>query len=106
MREITVTYLLSEEQEERLRIIAEAFNKKAAQYQEHSTQKFSNKSEDAWFENIMCEGSMFDINDRFTHYEKMFGICGNMGLEQDDKQEDGLNKVSDHAVNNRIHHRR
>lgn len=107
MREITVTYLLSEEQEERLRIITEAFNKKATQcYKEHSTQKFSDKSEDAWFKNIMCEGSKFDINDRFTHYEKMFGISGKTGLEQDNKQEEGLNKVREQAVNNRIHRRR
>lgn len=59
MREITVKYILSDEEENRLRKITEAYRKQGL-----------NKSEDKMFESIMTTGSESDIGRKFEYHEQ------------------------------------
>lgn len=66
MKEITVRYLLSDEEEERLKKITQAANKVPS-----VTGPFT---EESMFEAIMCVGSKFDIEKKFGFWESNFGI--------------------------------
>ena len=63
MREIKVTYLLSDNQVERLTRITEEYRKQSL-----------NLTLDKQFEGIMTYGSDEDINRRFTMHEQLLGI--------------------------------
>ncbi len=63
MREITVKYTLSDEEENRLRKITEAYRKQGL-----------NKSEDEMFASIMDHGSTCDIGQKFRYHELSLGI--------------------------------
>ncbi len=63
MRKITVTYELSDEQEERLEKLTEAYRKVG-----------SASSTDKIFESIMGTGSEWDIEQKFSATELILGI--------------------------------
>ncbi len=63
MREITVTYILTDEEESRLKKITEACRKQGL-----------NKSEDEMFASIMDYGSEYDIGQKFRYHELSLGI--------------------------------
>lgn len=63
MKEMTVTYLLSDEQEQRLARITEEYKKQNL-----------NLSLDKQFNGIMTFGSDDDINRRFAIHEQQLGI--------------------------------
>ena len=63
MREVSVTYLLSDEQEQRLRRITEEYKKQGLDL-----------SPDQQFNGIMAYGSDNDINRRFAIHEQQLGI--------------------------------
>ena len=63
MREIKVTYLLSDNQVERLTRITEEYRKQSL-----------NLTLDKQFEGIMIYGADEDINRRFTMHEQLLGI--------------------------------
>ena len=63
MREINVTYLLSDEDEERLKKITEEYKKQGL-----------DMPEDEMFEGIMFCGDMYDINKKFTLHESTLGL--------------------------------
>lgn len=63
MREITVSYLLTDEDEERLKKIAEEYKKQGLDL-----------SIDKQFEAIMCCGSQHDINNKFKFHEWKLGL--------------------------------
>ena len=58
MREITVKYLILDEDEERLKKITEEYKKKGL-----------NLSEDKMFEKIMSCGSKYDVDSKFKYEE-------------------------------------
>ena len=58
MREITVNYLILDEDEERLKKITE-------EYKKHGL----NLSEDKMFEGIMCCGSKYDVDNKLKFHE-------------------------------------
>lgn len=66
MREISVTYILSSEDEERLQKITEEYKKQGLDL-----------SEDKMFESIMFCGSKHDIDSKFKFHER------NLGLKED-----------------------
>ena len=63
MRDITVKYLLQDEDEERLRKITELYKAEGYEF-----------SEDKMFETIMCTGSKFDIDKKFRFHEWKLGL--------------------------------
>ena len=63
MREITVTYLLMNEDEKRLENITEEYKKRGV-----------NLSEDKQFESIMRYGCMYDIDSRLKLHEWKLGL--------------------------------
>ncbi len=63
MREISVNYLLLEEDEERLHKITEEYKKKGLNF-----------SEDKQFEAIMSCGSKYDIDRKFKFHEWKLGL--------------------------------
>lgn len=63
MREMTLSYFLSDEQEERLDNISSEY-----------TKLNFNATKEQLFESIMCCGSSSDIDDKFTFYEKLLGL--------------------------------
>ena len=69
MREITVKYLILDEDEERLQKITEEYKKQGL-----------NLSEDKMFEAIMCLGSYHDIDSKLKFHE------WKLGLREDYKQ--------------------
>lgn len=70
MREITVKYLLTEEEEERLRKITELYKTQGLDI-----------SEDKMFESIMCMGAKYDIDKKFGLHEWKFGLRENFTEE-------------------------
>ena len=66
MREISVTYLLSDEDEERLKKITEEYKKQGL-----------DMTEDKIFEGIMFCGAMYDIDKKFTLHESSLGLREN-----------------------------
>ena len=63
MREITVNYLILDEDEERLKRITEEYKKQGL-----------NLSEDKMFEGIMCYGSKYDVDSKFKFHECKLGF--------------------------------
>ena len=63
MREITVNYLILDEDEERLKRITEEYKKQGL-----------NLSEDKMFEGIMCYGSKYDVDSKFKFPECKLGF--------------------------------
>ena len=63
MREITVNYLLLDEDEERLKRITEEYKKQGL-----------NLSEDKMFEGIMCYRSKYDVDSKFKFHECKLGF--------------------------------
>lgn len=63
MREIKVSYFLTDEEEKRLKNICTEYNKGDVNY-----------SEDQLFDSIMRCGSSFDINEKFKYHERIFGL--------------------------------
>ena len=63
MREITVNYLILDEDEERLKRITEEYKKQG-----------SNLSEDKMFDAIMCLGSYHDIAKKLKFHEWKLGL--------------------------------
>lgn len=63
MQEITVTYLLNQKEIERLKRITKEYKKKGLDL-----------SIEKQFENIMCYGCKYDIDNRFKFHEEMLGI--------------------------------
>ncbi len=63
MREITVKYVLTDEDENRLKKITEAYRKQGL-----------NESEDEMFASIMDHGSAYDIGQKFRYHELSLGI--------------------------------
>lgn len=63
MREITVNYLILDEEEERLKRITEEYRKQG-----------SNLSEDKIFEGIMCCGSEYDVDAKLKFHEWKLGL--------------------------------
>ena len=63
MREITVNYLLLDEEEERLNKITEQYKKQGL-----------NLSEDKMFEGIMCCGSKYDVDSKLKFHEFKLGL--------------------------------
>ena len=63
MREITVKYLLTDEDENRLKKITEAYRKQGL-----------NESEDEMFASIMDHGSTYDIGQKLRYHELSLGI--------------------------------
>ena len=59
MREITVKYLILDEDEERLKKITEEYKKQGL-----------NLSEDKMFEGIMCCGSKYDVDNKLKFKKK------------------------------------
>ena len=66
MREITVNYLILDEDEDRLKKITEEYKKKGL-----------NLSEDKMFEGIMCYGSKYDVDSKFKFHECKLGFREN-----------------------------
>ena len=69
MREITVKYLILDEDEERLKKITEEYKKQGL-----------NLAEDKMFEGIMCCGSKYDVDNKLKFHE------WKLGLREDYKQ--------------------
>ena len=63
MREIIVSYLLMDEDEQRLKRITEEYKKRGL-----------NLSEDKQFELIMCCGCKYDIDNKFKFHERRLGL--------------------------------
>ena len=63
MREITVNYLILDEEEDRLKKITEEYKKQGL-----------NLSEDKMFEGIMCCGSKYDVDSKLKFYEWKLGL--------------------------------
>ena len=63
MREITVNYLLLDEEEERLKRITEEYKKQGL-----------NLSVDNMFEGIMCCGSKYDVDSKLKFHEFKLGL--------------------------------
>ena len=63
MREITVNYLLLDDEEERLKRITEEYKKQGL-----------NLSEDKMFEGIMCCGSKHDVDSKLKFHEWKLGF--------------------------------
>ena len=63
MREITVNYLILDEDEERLKKITEEYKKQGL-----------NLSEDKMFEGIMCCGSKYDVDSKLKFHEWKLGL--------------------------------
>ncbi len=63
MREITVKYKLTDEEESRLKKITEAYRKQGL-----------NRSEDKMFASILGHGSACDIGQKFRYHELSLGI--------------------------------
>lgn len=63
MREITVNYLILDEDEERLKKITDEYKKQGL-----------NLSEDKMFENIMCCGSKYDVDSKLKFHEWKLGL--------------------------------
>ena len=63
MREINVTYLLSDEDEERLKKITEEYKKQGLDI-----------TEDEMFDGIMFCGAMCDIDKKFKLHESQLGL--------------------------------
>lgn len=63
MREITVNYLLSDEDEKRLQKITEEYQKQGL-----------NLSEDKIFESILFCGSKYDVDSKFKFHEWKLGL--------------------------------
>ncbi len=63
MREVSVNYMLSDEDEERLRRITDEYKKQGL-----------NLSEDRQFETIMFRGSKHDIDKKFKFHESKRGL--------------------------------
>lgn len=63
MREITVKYLLLDEQEERLKKITELYKAQGLE-----------RSDDKMFEDIMFAGSKFDIDKKLKFHEWKLGL--------------------------------
>lgn len=66
MREITVKYMLLDEDEQRLRKITELYK-----------QKGLDLSEDKMFESIMFTGSKYDVDKKFRFHEWKLGLREN-----------------------------
>ena len=66
MREIIVNYLILDEDEERLKRITEEYKKQGL-----------NLSEDKMFENIMCCGSKYDVDNKLKFHEWKLGLREN-----------------------------
>ena len=64
MRNITITFNLKDEHEERLKRITEEYNKK---YEHDMT-------EEEMFDSIMCLGSWNDIDKKLERYEWQLGL--------------------------------
>lgn len=63
MRDVTVKYLLQDEDEERLRKITELYKAQGL-----------NLSEDKMFEAIMCMGAKYDIDRKLKFHEWKLGL--------------------------------
>ena len=63
MREINVKYTLSDEDEKRLKVIAEGYKKKGYDL-----------SEEKVFEAIMCGGCKYDIDAKFKYHENLLEV--------------------------------
>lgn len=63
MREIKVSYFLTDQEEKRLKTICTEYNKGNL-----------NCSEDQLFDSIMRCGSSFDIDEKFKYHERIFGL--------------------------------
>ena len=63
MREVIVSYLLMDEDEQRLKRITEEYKKQGL-----------NLSEDKMFEGIMCYGSKYDVDSKFKFHECKLGF--------------------------------
>lgn len=63
MREIIVSYLLMDEDEQRLKRITEEYKKRGL-----------NLSEDRQFESIMCYGGKYDIDSKLKLHEWKLGL--------------------------------
>ena len=63
MREITVKYLVLDEDEERLKKITEEYKKQGL-----------GLSEDKMFESIMCCGSKYDVDNKLKFHEWKLGL--------------------------------
>lgn len=63
MRDVTVKYLLQDEEEERLRKITELYKKQGFDL-----------PEDKMFEGIMCMGAKYDIDKKFKFHEWKLGL--------------------------------
>ena len=66
MRDVAVKYLLQDEEEERLRKIAELYKKQGLVL-----------SEDKMFEAIMCMGAKYDIDKKLEFHEWKLGLREN-----------------------------
>ena len=66
MRNVTVKYLLQDEEEERLRKITELYKRQGLDL-----------LEDKMFEGIMCMGSKFDIDKKLKFHEWKLGLREN-----------------------------
>lgn len=67
MKEIMVTYLLENEELNRLETITEEYNKRI-------NKRGMKLSPEEQFEMIICCGSKYDIDNKFKFYEEMLGI--------------------------------
>ena len=63
MRDVIVSYLLMDEDEQRLKRITEEYKKRGL-----------NLSEDKQFESIMCCGCKYDIDNKFKFHERRLGL--------------------------------
>ena len=63
MREIKVSYFLTDQEEKRLKTICGEYSKYNLNY-----------SEDQLFDSIMRCGSSFDINGKFKYHERILGL--------------------------------
>lgn len=63
MKEITVPYMVSDENEERLKKITEKYRERGLNF-----------SEEEMFKNIMFAGSMYDIDEKLKEHELLLGI--------------------------------
>lgn len=68
MREIMVAYVLDDEHERRLKEIASEYKKRVVK------DACDDMTEDKIFEHIMRMGSKYDIERKFSYWEKEFGL--------------------------------
>lgn len=73
MKEITVRFLLSDQEEQRLRRITDGYKKLGL-----------DTSMERMFDTIMFTGSKYDVDSKFKFHERKLGIIENVTIQGED----------------------